>query len=209
MIKDGEVTLLGRTFSPNDISNLLAGGSDRLLSSFGGIEDFASSAFSSKNGAVISLAARLSDFPELYAFIKERYLKPIGKLLQPVPIGDQTLQQQVKNNEDIINNSNEVFELAVPNTLTKLDLSSQLELQSFLVSNDQEPQLIVYGDRITLTASYATINLFPNGYLFKSYPEFARPKAGDKVIALVGTDAPNAYVIYCCIDQNGPYIICS
>ncbi|KAA6375369.1 MAG: hypothetical protein EZS28_029104 [Streblomastix strix] len=105
-------------------------------------------------------AAGLSDFPELYAYIKERYLKPIGELPQPVPIGDQTLQQQVKNNDDIIygsgDGSNEVFEQPVPNAITKLDLSSQLERNSFLASSGSDPQLIIYGDRITLTASYAT-----------------------------------------------------
>ncbi|KAA6399534.1 MAG: hypothetical protein EZS28_004936 [Streblomastix strix] len=150
-------------------------------------------------------AAGLSDFPELYAYIKERYLKPIGELLQHVPIGDQTLQQQEKNNDDIIYASNEVFEPPVLNVITKLDLSSQLERQSFLASSGSDPQLIVYGDRITLTASYATTGLFPSrgqlggqfsGYLFKSYPQEARPKAGDQVIALVGTDASNTAQYY-------------
>ncbi|KAA6378859.1 MAG: hypothetical protein EZS28_025614 [Streblomastix strix] len=154
-------------------------------------------------------AAGLSDFPELYAYIKERYPKPIGELPQPVPIGDQTLQQQVKNNDDIINNSNEVFEPPVPNAITKLDLSSQLERNSFLASSGSDPTLIVYGDRITLTASYATTGVFPNGYLFKSYPQEARPKQGDQVIALVGTDASNTYNIFCNIDQGGPFIISS
>ncbi|KAA6372624.1 MAG: hypothetical protein EZS28_031849, partial [Streblomastix strix] len=93
---------------------------------------------------------------ELYAYIKERYPKPIGELPQPVPIGDQTLQQQVKNNDDIIYASNEVFEPPVPNAITKLDLSSQLERNSFLASSGSDPTLIVYGDRITLIASYAT-----------------------------------------------------
>ncbi|KAA6384705.1 MAG: hypothetical protein EZS28_019768 [Streblomastix strix] len=134
-------------------------------------------------------AAGLSDFPELYAYIKERYPKPLEQQPQPVPIGDQTLQQQVKNNDDIINNSNEEFEPPVPNAVTKLDLSSQLE--------------------ITLTASYATTGVFPNGYLFKSYPAEARPKQGDQVIALVGTDSPNTYGVFCYIDQGGPFIISS
>ncbi|KAA6347293.1 MAG: hypothetical protein EZS28_052039, partial [Streblomastix strix] len=150
-------------------------------------------------------AAGLSDFPELYAYIKERYPKPIGELPQPVPIGDQTLQQQVKNNDDIIYASNEVFEPPVPNAITKLDLRSQLERNSFLASSGSDPTLIVYGDRITLTASYATTGVFPNGYLFKSYPQEARPKQGDQVIALVGTDASNTYSIFCYIDQGGPF----
>ncbi|KAA6361290.1 MAG: hypothetical protein EZS28_043183, partial [Streblomastix strix] len=156
-------------------------------------------------------AAGLSDFPELYAYIKERYPKPIGELPQPVPIGGQTLQQQVKNNDDIIygsgDGSNEVFEPPVPNAIKKLDLSSQLERNSFLASSGSDPTLIVYGDRITLTASYATTGVFPNGYLFKSYPQEARPKQGDQVIALVGTDASNTYNIFCYIDQGGPFII--
>ncbi|KAA6387144.1 MAG: hypothetical protein EZS28_017329 [Streblomastix strix] len=152
-------------------------------------------------------AAGLSDIPELYAYIKERYPKPLEQQPQPVPIGDQTLQQQVKNNDDIIYASNEVFEPPVPNAIMKLDLSSQLERQSFLASSGSDPTLIVYGDRITLTASYATTGVFPNGYLFKSYPQEARPKQGDQVIALVGTDASNTYNIFCYIDQGGPFII--
>ncbi|KAA6371732.1 MAG: hypothetical protein EZS28_032741, partial [Streblomastix strix] len=152
-------------------------------------------------------AAGLSDFPELYAYIKERYPKPIGELPQPVPIGDQTLQQKVENNDDIINNSNEEFEPPVPNAIMKLNLSSQLERNSFLASSGSDPQLIVYGDRITLITSYATTGVFPNGNLFKSYPQEARPKQGDQVIALVGTDAFNSYNIFCYIDQGGPFII--
>ncbi|KAA6389464.1 MAG: hypothetical protein EZS28_015010 [Streblomastix strix] len=135
------------------------------------------------------VAAGLFDFPELYAYIKERYPKPLEQQPQPVPIVDQTLQQRVKNIDEIICTTNEVFEPPVPNTITKLYLSQQLERQSFLASSGSDPQLIVYGDRITLTASYATSGLFSNGYLFKSYPQEARPKLGDQVIALVWTDA--------------------
>ncbi|KAA6403042.1 MAG: hypothetical protein EZS28_001435 [Streblomastix strix] len=141
-------------------------------------------------------AAGLSYFPELYAYIKKRYIRPIGEISQPVPIGDQTLQQQVKNNDDIIYASNEEFEPPVPNAITKLDLSSQLERQSFLSSCGSELQSIVYGDRITLTASFATTGLFSNGYLFKSYPSKTRSKSGYQVIAIVRTDAPNSYVIF-------------
>ncbi|KAA6403921.1 MAG: hypothetical protein EZS28_000559 [Streblomastix strix] len=162
-------------------------------------------------------AAGLSDFPELYVYIKDRYPKPIGELPQPVPIGDQTLQQQVKNNDNIIygsGDSNEEFEPPEPNAITKLDLSSQLERQSFLASSCSDPQLIVYDDRITLTAAYATAGLFSgsgqlSGYLFKSYPQEARPKMDNQVIALVGIDASNIYNIFCYIDQIGPYIVSS
>ncbi|KAA6370346.1 MAG: hypothetical protein EZS28_034127, partial [Streblomastix strix] len=99
------------------------------------------------------------------------------------------------------------FEPPVPNVITKFSLSSQLERQSFLASSGSDPQLIIYGDRITLTASNAKTALFPSGdqlsgYLFKSYPPEARLKAGDQVIALVGTDASNAYNIFCYIDQK-------
>ncbi|KAA6397572.1 MAG: hypothetical protein EZS28_006902 [Streblomastix strix] len=157
-------------------------------------------------------APELFDFPELYEYIKERYPKPIGELPQPVPIEEQTLQQLMKNNDDIIYASNEVLEPPVPDAIMKLDLSSQLERQNFLASSGSDSQLIVYGDKITLTTSYATTNLFLGGsqlggYLFKSYPSEARPKFGDQVIALIGIDAPNTYVIFCYIDQNGPYFI--
>ncbi|KAA6355170.1 MAG: hypothetical protein EZS28_049302, partial [Streblomastix strix] len=151
-------------------------------------------------------AAGLSDFLELYAYIRERYQEPIPPA-QRIPIGEQTLQKQVKDNDDILNNTNEEFIPPVSNAPTKLDLSSQLERSSFLASSGSDPQLIVYGDRVTLTVSYETTGLFPNGYLFKSYPEEARPKAGDKVIALVGTDTTNKNSIFCYIDQNGPFII--
>ncbi|KAA6393571.1 MAG: hypothetical protein EZS28_010903 [Streblomastix strix] len=151
-------------------------------------------------------AAGLSDFPELYAYIRERYQEPVPPA-QAIPIGEQTLQKQVKDNDDILFSTNEVFVPPVSNAPTKLDLSSQLERSSFLASSGSDPQLIVYGDRVTLTVSYETTGLFPNGYLFKSYPEEARPKVGDKVIALVGTNTTNKNSIFCYIDQNGPFII--
>ncbi|KAA6384488.1 MAG: hypothetical protein EZS28_019984 [Streblomastix strix] len=157
-----------------------------------------------------------------YAHIKQRYPKPIDEVSQFVPIGERTLQWQVKNSDDIIDGSgdgtsdgsNEEFVPPAPNAITKLDLSSQLEQQSLLASCSSDPQLIVYGDRITLTATYATTDLFPsdnqlNGYQFKSYSPEARPKAGDQVIALVGTDVPKIQIIICYIDQFGPYIISS
>ncbi|KAA6354737.1 MAG: hypothetical protein EZS28_049736, partial [Streblomastix strix] len=44
----------------------------------------------------------------------------------------------------------------------------------------------------SLFASYATTSVFPNGYLFKRYPQEARPKQGDQVIALkINYDANN------------------
>ncbi|KAA6400386.1 MAG: hypothetical protein EZS28_004089 [Streblomastix strix] len=171
-----------------------------------------------KNKIEVKYAAGLSDFSKLYAYIKERYPKSLEQHPQTVPIGDQILQLQVKNIDDIIYGSsygsNVEFKPSVPNAIAKLDLSSQLKRQSFLISSGSDPQLIIYGDRITLTASYATTGLFPGDgqlgrYLFKSYPPQAGPKQGDQVIALVGTDASNTYNIFCYIDQGGPYIISS
>ncbi|KAA6391056.1 MAG: hypothetical protein EZS28_013422, partial [Streblomastix strix] len=151
-------------------------------------------------------AAGLLEFPEYYAYIIERDQEPVPPA-QRIPIGQQTLQKQVKDNDDILFSTNEEFIPPVSSATQLLDLSSQLERSSFLASSGSDPQLIVYGDRVTLTASYETTGLFPNGYLFKSYPEFARPKAGDKVIALVGTNTTNKNSIFCYIDQNGPFII--
>ncbi|KAA6378486.1 MAG: hypothetical protein EZS28_025988 [Streblomastix strix] len=151
-------------------------------------------------------AAGLLEFPEYYAYIIERDQEPVPPA-QRIPIGQQTLQKQVKDNDDILFSTNEEFVPPVSNAPQKLDISSQLERSSFLASSGSDPQLIVYGDRVTLTASYETTGLFPNGYLFKSYPEFAWLKAGDKVIALVGTDTTNKNSVFCYIDQNGPFII--
>ncbi|KAA6367474.1 MAG: hypothetical protein EZS28_036998, partial [Streblomastix strix] len=44
-------------------------------------------------------AAGLSEFPELYAYIRERYQEPVPPA-QAIPIGEQTLQKQVKENYD-------------------------------------------------------------------------------------------------------------
>ncbi|KAA6397573.1 MAG: hypothetical protein EZS28_006903 [Streblomastix strix] len=52
--------------SKDDVSVLLASGGDRLISSFGGIEDFTSSAFSGMNGAVIQY--KLIRIGNLYIF---------------------------------------------------------------------------------------------------------------------------------------------
>ncbi|KAA6389102.1 MAG: hypothetical protein EZS28_015371 [Streblomastix strix] len=99
------------------------------------------------------------------------------------------------------------FVLPVLNATTKLDLSSQLERSSFLALSGSDPKLTMHGDRVTSTVSYETTGLFLNRYLFKSYPEEARPKAGDEVITLVGTEPTNKNKIFCYINQNGPFII--
>ncbi|KAA6381843.1 MAG: hypothetical protein EZS28_022628 [Streblomastix strix] len=151
--------------------------------------------------------AGLSDFPEQFEYLRDKkqpqQIYPAGLR---VSIGEQTLQQQVKDNDDALIASQPS---EPPTTPTKIDLSSQLERSNFLATSGSDPQLIVYGDRVTLTASYATTGLFPNGYLFKSYPEEARPKQEDKVIALVGSDAAYSLNIFCYIDENGPFIISS
>ncbi|KAA6361421.1 MAG: hypothetical protein EZS28_043053 [Streblomastix strix] len=73
----------------------------------------------------------LPGFPELYAYIRERYHEPVPPA-QAIPIGEQTLQKQVKDNDDILYNINEEFVPPVSNVPMKLDLSSQLERSSFL-----------------------------------------------------------------------------
>ncbi|KAA6324833.1 MAG: hypothetical protein EZS28_054141, partial [Streblomastix strix] len=112
-------------------------------------------------------AAVLLEFPEYYAYIIEIDQEPVPPA-QRIPIGEQALQKQVKDNDDILFSTNEVFVPPVSNASQKLDLSSQLERSSFLASSGSDPQLIVYGDRVTLTVSYETTGLFPGGYLFKS-----------------------------------------
>ncbi|KAA6404007.1 MAG: hypothetical protein EZS28_000460 [Streblomastix strix] len=190
----------------DDTSVQLAGDGDRLSSDFssGRATDeiltsqvtFNETQFVTPKfeGFVPNVNIKIGTLPEFYAPTVselcmqvgspygERYPKPIGEIPQLVPIGVQILQQQMKNNDDIVSNSNEVFEPPVLNAITKLDLSSYFERKSFLASSGSVPQLIVYGDIITLTASYATISRFPNGNLFKSYTLEARLKAGDQLI---------------------------
>ncbi|KAA6397462.1 MAG: hypothetical protein EZS28_007015 [Streblomastix strix] len=139
-------------------------------------------------------AAGLTDFPKLYAYIKEHNSKSHDQLPQPVQIGEQMLQEQMKSNDDVINGSgdfNEEFVSPVLNAIMKLDLSSLLERQSFLASSGSDSQLIVYGNRISLTASYAITGSFQSRYLFKNFPEGERPKTCDNVIVLVGSQIPS------------------
>ncbi|KAA6385967.1 MAG: hypothetical protein EZS28_018505 [Streblomastix strix] len=116
---------------------------------------------------ISEIAACLSDFSELYAYIQECYPMPLEQQPQPVLIGDQILKLQVKNNEDIIygscDGSNDALVPPVPKVIMKQDFGSQLERQGFLESSGSDSQLIVNGNKIILTASYATTCLFPSG----------------------------------------------
>ncbi|KAA6366915.1 MAG: hypothetical protein EZS28_037558 [Streblomastix strix] len=95
----------------DDTSVLLAGGGDRLQSSFGEIEDLTSSAFSMIDDTAVTTyipfpnhtvdkgdealldAAGLSEFPELYAYIHEREPKPIvDGIANQIIVGPQYLQ---------------------------------------------------------------------------------------------------------------------
>ncbi|KAA6373902.1 MAG: hypothetical protein EZS28_030573, partial [Streblomastix strix] len=104
-------------------------------------------------------SAGLFEFSELYDYLKHQDSVPPA---QRIPIGEQTLQKYVKDNDDILNNTSEEFIPPVLNATSKLDLSSQQERSSFLASSGSDTQLIVYCDRVTLTASYETTGLFPN-----------------------------------------------
>ncbi|KAA6358324.1 MAG: hypothetical protein EZS28_046149, partial [Streblomastix strix] len=101
-------------------------------------------------------AAGLMDFPELYAYIKERDSQPPIETAPPVPVGEQTLQEQVKINADILENTNEVFVPPEPNMPSKIDYGQQIVNKPFIF-NEMQPTLIVYGDRVTLNC-FLTIN---------------------------------------------------
>ncbi|KAA6401635.1 MAG: hypothetical protein EZS28_002838 [Streblomastix strix] len=60
-------------------------------------------------------AAGLMDFSELYAYIRERESRHPIETAPPVPVGDQTLLEQVKINANILENTNEVFVPPEPN----------------------------------------------------------------------------------------------
>ncbi|KAA6363758.1 MAG: hypothetical protein EZS28_040715, partial [Streblomastix strix] len=94
-------------------------------------------------------AAGLMDFPESYAYIKERDSQPPVGVAHPVPIDEQTLQEQVKVNADILENTNEVFVPPEPNMPIKIDYGQQIVNKPFIF-NEMQPTLIVYGDRVTL-----------------------------------------------------------
>ncbi|KAA6369052.1 MAG: hypothetical protein EZS28_035422 [Streblomastix strix] len=71
-------------------------------------------------------AAGLMDFPELYAYVREREPRPSFKTAPPVPVGEQTLQEQVKINADILENSTEEFVPPEPNMPIKIDYGSKI-----------------------------------------------------------------------------------
>ncbi|KAA6402943.1 MAG: hypothetical protein EZS28_001536 [Streblomastix strix] len=72
--------------------------------------------------------AGLTDFPELYAYFKELEPKSSEEQPQSVPIVEQTLQDQVKQNAAIINDEeNEFVLLPIENIQPKVDLQDGLE----------------------------------------------------------------------------------
>ncbi|KAA6395712.1 MAG: hypothetical protein EZS28_008757 [Streblomastix strix] len=97
--------------------------------------------------------AGLSDFPEYFEYVKSKqFYQEVFPPAERKPIGEQSLQQQVKDNDALI-----ISQPSDPSTATtKIDLSSQLERSNFLATSGFDPQLIVYGDRVTLTASFKT-----------------------------------------------------
>ncbi|KAA6363201.1 MAG: hypothetical protein EZS28_041272, partial [Streblomastix strix] len=149
-------------------------------------------------------AARLMDFPELYAYIKERDPKPHIETAPQVPVGEQTLQEQVKINADIIENSNEVFVPPEPNMPVKIDYGQQIVNKPFIF-NEMQPTLIVYGDRVTLNC-FVIIKQQFKGYAFNSYPQEAQPKDNIKIITVICNSFSNNINLFCYIDENGPYV---
>ncbi|KAA6369801.1 MAG: hypothetical protein EZS28_034673 [Streblomastix strix] len=66
-------------------------------------------------------AAGLMDFPELYAYIKERDSQPPVGVAPPVPVDKQTLYEQVKIKADTLENTYEVFVPPELNMPAKID----------------------------------------------------------------------------------------
>ncbi|KAA6378281.1 MAG: hypothetical protein EZS28_026191, partial [Streblomastix strix] len=149
-------------------------------------------------------AAGLMDFPELYAYIKERDPKPPIETAPPVPVGEQTLQEQVKINADILENTNEVFVPPEPNMPVKIDYGQQIVNKPFIF-NEMQPTLIIYGDRVTLNC-FLTIKQQFKGYVFNSYPQEAQPKDNVKIITVICNNFSNNTNLFCYIDENGPYV---
>ncbi|KAA6378553.1 MAG: hypothetical protein EZS28_025921 [Streblomastix strix] len=149
-------------------------------------------------------AAGLTDFPELYAYIKERDSQPPVGVAPPVPVGEQTLQEQVKINADILENTNEEFIPPEPNMPVKIDYGQQIVNKPFIF-NEMQPTLIVYGDRVTLNC-FLTMKQQFKGYVFNSYPQEAQPKDNVKIITVICNNFSNNINFFCYIDENGPYV---
>ncbi|KAA6353360.1 MAG: hypothetical protein EZS28_051113, partial [Streblomastix strix] len=149
-------------------------------------------------------AAGLMDFPELYAYIRERDSQPPVETAPPVPVGEQTLQEQVKINADILENTNEVFVPPEPNLPVKIDYGQQIVNKPFIF-NEMQPTLIVYGDRVTLNC-FVTIKQQFKGYIFNSYPQEAQPKDNIKIITVICNNFSNNINLFCYINENGPYV---
>ncbi|KAA6364315.1 MAG: hypothetical protein EZS28_040158 [Streblomastix strix] len=116
----------------DDTSVLLTSGVDRLLSSFVGLNIqhllhlvLRLRIFHFRIKLSIKVVI-LMDFPELYAYIQERDPKPPVETAPPVPIGEQTLQEQVKVNADIFENTKDLFVSPEPNMPVKIDYEQQI-----------------------------------------------------------------------------------
>ncbi|KAA6360099.1 MAG: hypothetical protein EZS28_044374, partial [Streblomastix strix] len=149
-------------------------------------------------------AAGLMDFSELYAYIRERESRPPIETAPPVPVGEQILQEQVKINTDILENTNDVFVSPVPNIPVKIDYGQQIVNKPF-VYNEMQPILIVNGERFTLNC-FVTIKQQFKGYVFNSYPQEAKPKDNIKIITRICNNFINNINQFCYIDENGSYI---
>ncbi|KAA6359935.1 MAG: hypothetical protein EZS28_044538, partial [Streblomastix strix] len=153
-------------------------------------------------------AAGLTDFPELYTYIKERGLKPVEEQPQLVPIGEQTLQDQVKQNAAIINDEqNEFIPPQIENIQPKVDIQDGLELAegcTWLVNQSMQ-QLSVSKKKVTYNFSLKTTKYF-HGNTFENWPEQVKPRLENKIVIIIGSDSIQKNNIFEYIDQNGPYV---
>ncbi|KAA6395863.1 MAG: hypothetical protein EZS28_008610 [Streblomastix strix] len=149
-------------------------------------------------------AAGLMDFPELYTYIKERDPKLPIVTEPPIPVGEQTLQEQVKINADILESTNEVFVPQEPNMPVKIDYGPQI-VNKIFVFNELPQVLVVYGDRVTLNC-FVTIKQQFKGYIFNSYPQETQLKDDTNITTAICNDFNNSINYFCYIDENSPNV---
>ncbi|KAA6401507.1 MAG: hypothetical protein EZS28_002968 [Streblomastix strix] len=152
-------------------------------------------------------AAGLTDFPELYAYIRERDSQPPVGEASPVPIGEQTLQKQVKDNDDALAGPIDpvqppTIEAMHYETFGFILLTPGLQLYD---SSQSTFRFAVQGNKVTFNLGLKTATTF-KGYIMGGFPYRLVPTKREKPSIIVGHDCDRGYHLQCFIDDQGPYI---